>query len=96
MDLPRLKDLLSDSAAYWLGIMLNKMLGFILFYRDRLLIDGELHNDSISFRADLVWLDYELRPKLWIECDAPGCRKLGRELRVVDGLDRQQQHHHAS
>ncbi|HUT90075.1 MAG TPA: discoidin domain-containing protein [Thermoguttaceae bacterium] len=25
---------------------------------------------------------------LWIECDAPGCRKLSRELRVVDGLDR--------
>ena len=58
--------------------IVSKLLGYVLFYRDRLLIDGELHNDSISFRADLVWLDYELRPKLWIECDACSVQKLNK------------------
>ena len=27
-----------------------KMLGFVLFYRDRLQIEGDLHNDTISFQ----------------------------------------------
>ncbi len=53
-----------------------KMLGFVLFYRERLQIEGDVHNDSISFRPDLVWLDYEMRPKLWIECGECGVNKL--------------------
>ena len=53
-----------------------KMLGFVLFYRDRLQIEGDIHNDTISFRPDLVWLDYEMRPKLWIECGECGVNKL--------------------
>jgi hypothetical protein len=48
--------------------VLLKALGFLLFFRERLQVDVELHNDSIPFRPNLVQLDYEMRPRLWIEC----------------------------
>ena len=31
-------------------------------------IDVNLDMDSIPFRPDVVELDYEMRPRLWIEC----------------------------
>lgn len=55
-----------------------KMLGFVLFYRDRLQIEGDVHNHAISFRPDLLWLDYEMRPKLWVECGECGVNKLDK------------------
>jgi len=55
-----------------------KMIGYALFYRERLQIEGNLHNDSIPFQPDLVWLDYELRPKLWIECGECSVNKLNK------------------
>ena len=55
-----------------------KMLGFVLFYRDRLQIEGDVHNDEISFRPDLVWLDYDMTPKLWIECGECSMKKLNK------------------
>lgn len=58
--------------------VLLKMLGFALFYRDRLQIEGDVHNDSIPFRPDLVWLDYDMRPKLWVECGECGVNKLDK------------------
>lgn len=53
-----------------------KMLGYVLFYRDRLQIEGDVQNDAIPFQPDLLWLDYEMRPKLWIECGECGVNKL--------------------
>jgi uncharacterized protein YaeQ len=55
-----------------------KLLGYVLFYRDRLQIEGDVHNDSIPFQPDLVWLDYEMRPKLWIECGECSVNKLNK------------------
>ncbi len=55
-----------------------KLFAFLLFYRDRLQIDVNLHMDSIPFIPDLVQLDYELRPVLWIECGECGANKLHR------------------
>jgi uncharacterized protein YaeQ len=55
-----------------------KLLGYVLFYRERLQIEGNIHNDSIPFQPDLVWLDYELRPKLWIECGECSVSKLNK------------------
>jgi uncharacterized protein YaeQ len=55
-----------------------KMLGFVLFYRERLQIEGDVHNDSIQFKPDLVWLDYDMRPKLWIECGECSVNKLDK------------------
>jgi len=55
-----------------------KLLAFVLFHRERLQIDGRLHNDNIPFEPDLVQLDYELRPILWIECGECGVPKLDK------------------
>jgi uncharacterized protein YaeQ len=56
--------------------VLLKLMAFIIFHRERLQIDANLHMDSIPFVPDLVQLDYELRPKLWVECGEPGVNKL--------------------
>ena len=58
--------------------MLLKLLSFLLFYRDRLLIEPRLDDDSIPFRPDLVELDYELRPTLWVECGQCSVQKLDK------------------
>ena len=55
-----------------------KLLGFVLFYRERLQIEGDVHNDSITYKPDLVWLDYEMQPKLWVECGECDVSKLDR------------------
>ena len=44
-----------------------KLLGFVLFHRERLEVEGKVHNDSIPFEPDLVQLDYTMQPVLWIE-----------------------------
>jgi hypothetical protein len=48
--------------------VLLKALAFLLFFRERLQIDANLHTDAIPFRADVVQVDYEMRPRLWVEC----------------------------
>lgn len=58
--------------------VLLKALGFLLFFRPRLQVDVELHNDSIPFRPSLVELDYELRPRLWVECGDCSVSKLDK------------------
>ena len=58
--------------------VLVKLFAFLLFYRPRLQLGPNLHNDNIPFIPDLVELDYELRPKLWIECADCGTGKLNK------------------
>lgn len=53
-----------------------KLFGYLLFFRERLLIEPRLHNDEIPFEPDLVQLDYELRPALWVECGECGVNRL--------------------
>jgi hypothetical protein len=48
--------------------VLLKALAYLLLFRERLQVDVNLHMDAIAFRPSLVQLDYELRPKLWVEC----------------------------
>jgi uncharacterized protein YaeQ len=55
-----------------------KFLAYIIFYRERLLIGTNLHQDSIPFVPDLVQLDYEMRPCLWVECGECGVNKLNK------------------
>ena len=55
-----------------------KFLAYVLFYRERLQIDARLHQDSIPFTPDVVQLDYEMRPKLWVECGECGVHKLNK------------------
>ena len=58
--------------------VLLKFLGFVLFHRERLQMEINLHQDSIPFVPDLVQLDYELRPKLWVECGDCSVAKLDK------------------
>jgi hypothetical protein len=58
--------------------VLLKMMGFVLFYRDRLQIETRLPNLMISFVPDLAQLDYELRPQLWVECGECSIAKLDK------------------
>ncbi|HAM70110.1 MAG TPA: hypothetical protein DCM86_00515 [Verrucomicrobiales bacterium] len=53
-----------------------KLLAFLIFSRDRLQVEGNIHNDNIPFEPDLVQLDYTLQPVLWIECGDCGVSKL--------------------
>jgi hypothetical protein len=45
-----------------------KFLAWVLFYRERLLIETDVQNDAIPFVPDLVELGYDMRPRLWVEC----------------------------
>ena len=55
-----------------------KFLAYLIFFRPRLQIATNLHMDSIPFVPDLVQLDYELRPKLWVECGECSVGKLNK------------------
>ena len=58
--------------------ILLKVLGYLLFFRERIQIEGKLHNDNIPYSPDIVQLDYELRPRLWVECGECGIAKLNK------------------
>jgi uncharacterized protein YaeQ len=55
-----------------------RLLGYLLFFRERLQIHPSLHDDDIPFAPDLVELDYSLRPVLWIECGECTAQKLDK------------------
>lgn len=55
-----------------------KLLGFLLFHRERLQIEPNLDDEYLSFRPDLVQLDYEGRIALWVECGECAVEKLDR------------------
>ncbi|MCU0772274.1 MAG: YaeQ family protein [Verrucomicrobia bacterium] len=58
--------------------VLLKLLAFLLFHRERLQIEPRLHDDNLPFRPDLVELDYQLRPCLWVECGECSVQKLDK------------------
>jgi len=76
-DLPG-KIILGRSETETLPHVLLKFLAFVLFYRERLQIEVNLHMDSIPFTPDVVQLDYELRPRLWVECGECSVSKLDK------------------
>jgi len=55
-----------------------KLVSYLFFHRDRLQIGMNLHNDSIPFIPDLIQLDYELRPVLWVQCGECTVNKLNK------------------
>jgi uncharacterized protein YaeQ len=55
-----------------------KLLAFLLFFRERLQIEPRLDDEDNPFVPDLVQLDYELRPALWVECGEIPVGKLDR------------------
>ena len=55
-----------------------KLLGYLLFFRERLQIEPRLDLDLIPYEPDLLQFDYELRPVLWVECGECNVAKLDR------------------
>jgi hypothetical protein len=49
-----------------------------LFFRERLQIETRLPDQMMPFVPDLVQLDYELRPRLWVECGEGSISKLNK------------------
>jgi len=58
--------------------VLLKLFGYLLFYSPRLQLEPRLHDDNNPYQPDLLALDYELRPTLWVECGACSLEKLDR------------------
>lgn len=58
--------------------VLLKLLAYLLFFRERLLIEPRVDNESIPFVPDLLQIDYALRPTLWVECGDCGVVKLDK------------------
>lgn len=76
-DLPG-KVILAQQLTETTAHVLLKLLGFVLFHRERLQIETNLHDHSIPFVPDLVQLDYQLRPVLWVECGECSVTKLDK------------------
>jgi hypothetical protein len=53
-----------------------KLIGYLLFFRDRIQIETRLPDAMIPYVPDLAQLDYELRPRLWVECGECSIAKL--------------------
>lgn len=53
-----------------------KFMAWVLFYRERLMIEADVGNDAIPFIPDLCQLGYDMRPRLWIECGECSVAKL--------------------
>ena len=58
--------------------ILLKVIAYLLLFRERIEIEGKLHNDNIPFSPAIVQLDYELRPRLWVECGECSVSKLNK------------------
>jgi uncharacterized protein YaeQ len=58
--------------------VLLKLLGYLMFFRERLQIATRLPDDNIPFVPDLAQLDYELQPRLWVECGECTVAKLDK------------------
>lgn len=70
------KVLLAQDETESLVHVLLKLFAYVLFHDERLQIEARLPTDHIPYEPDLVLLDYELRPKLWIECGECSLAKL--------------------
>jgi uncharacterized protein YaeQ len=66
-DLPR-KVLIAQNDTETVAHVTLKLLSFLIFWRPRLQVETNLHQDDIPFVPDLAQLDYQLRPALWVEC----------------------------
>lgn len=58
--------------------VLLKLLAFVIFHRERVQIEPRLPDDSIPFVPDILQLDYEMRPQLWVECGECSVQKLDK------------------
>lgn len=76
-DLPR-KILIAQHDTETIAHVTLKLLAFLIFWRPRLQLESNLHQDDIPFIPDLVQLDYTLQPALWVECGECSVAKLDK------------------
>ena len=72
------KALLTESEQQPAGQLLLKLLGYLLFFRERIQIDTRLPNSTFNFAPDIAALDYQLHPVLLIECGDCDTKKLNK------------------
>lgn len=72
------KVLLNQDLMEPLDHVLLKLLAYVVFQRERLQLEPRLHDDNIPFIPDLIQLDYEMKPALWIECGETLATKLDK------------------
>lgn len=76
-DLPR-KILIAQHDGETVAQVTLRLLALLVFWRPRLQLESNLHDDDIPFVPDLAQLDYELRPALWVECGECSVAKLDK------------------
>jgi uncharacterized protein YaeQ len=59
-------------------VVLQRLFGYLILFRDRIQMQKDLHDDYIPFVPDLVQLDYQLQPVFWAECGECDPKKLNR------------------
>lgn len=72
------KLLLVQSETETLTHLLLKLFGYLLLYRDRLQMEPSLDDECLSYLPDMVYLDYQGRIALWVECGECLVTKLDR------------------
>jgi len=66
-------------------LILLKILGYLLLYRERLQVEPRLHDRDIHLVPHLLQMDFELHPALWAECGECEARRLKKiAIKVPD------------
>jgi len=58
--------------------LLLTCLSYLLLFRERLEVNARPPDDNLRYIPDVVQLDYQLRPVLWVECGEVTVEKLDR------------------
>jgi len=66
--------------------VLQRLFAYLIFFRERLQMQTDLHDEYIPFVPDLVQLDYQLQPAFWAECGEVTTKKLNKlAVKVHEG-----------
>jgi len=76
-DLPR-KVIIAQHAGETVAQVTLRLLALLIFWRPRLQLETNLHQDDIPFVPDLAQFDYQLRLALWVECGECTVAKLDK------------------
>lgn len=67
-------------------VVLHRLFGYLVLFRERIQMQTDLHDDYIPFVPDLVQLDYQLQPAFWAECGECDAKRLNKlAVKVHEG-----------
>jgi len=72
------KILMGKSDNEGINVIVLRLLGYLMFFGEHMLIDTHLHDHNIPFVPDLVRMNYEGHPEFWAECGDCNAKKLNR------------------